>query len=101
MKNFNGTERKWYVHGCPSENKCHIGGKETYFIATVHGYGRNFEQVKANARLISAAPRLLKVLQSIQLSLKAHPDYVSGENQEFVDYVSIAEDVINKALGVK
>ena len=29
--------------------------------------------------------------------MKAHPDYVSGENQEFIDYVEMVEELINKA----
>lgn len=54
---------------------------------------------KANAQLIAAAPELLHRLNSLMLSIKAHPDYQTGRNQEFTDLVSLAEETINKALG--
>ena len=30
--------------------------------------------------------------------MRAHPDYMSGENQEFIDYVEMAEEMIDKAI---
>ena len=51
-----------------------------------------------NAVLISKAPEMLHLLNSMMLSMKAHPDYMSGENQEFIDYVEMAEEMIDKAI---
>jgi hypothetical protein len=51
----------------------------------------------SNARLIAAAPLLLKALESMSLSMRAHPDYTEGS--EFEDMVSTAEDAIKKARG--
>jgi hypothetical protein len=110
MKQFNGTIGKWQM--TTSALECDHNSE----IATIWGdneYGEGAtliahidkgagdEKALANATLIAVAPELLKTIQSMQLSMMAHPDYVSGENQEFIDYVSIAEDVINKALGIK
>lgn len=48
--------------------------------------------------LIAAAPDLLGMLNSLVLSITAHPDYVSGEEgDEWHDLVSLADDVIKKA----
>lgn len=51
-----------------------------------------------NATLIASAPEMLHLLNSMMLSIKAHPDYVSGNNQEFIDYVQMAEELINKVI---
>ena len=52
----------------------------------------------ANAKLIAAAPELLYRLNSLVLSVKAHPDYIFGEEgDEWHDIVSLAEETINKA----
>ena len=52
----------------------------------------------ANARLIAAAPELLYRLNSLVLSVKAHPDYIFGEEgDEWHDIVSLAEEAIKKA----
>ena len=56
------------------------------------------DQLRANAKLIAAAPDLLNRLNSIVLSVKAHPDYVNGqEGDEWHDIVELAEKAINKA----
>lgn len=58
------------------------------------------EEQIANAQLIACAPELLEALRSLILSVCAHPDYVFGkEGDEWHDLVSIADEVINKALG--
>ena len=56
------------------------------------------DQLRANAKLIAAAPDLLNRLNSIVLSVKAHPDYVNGqEGDEWHDIVELAEQTIKKA----
>ena len=57
-----------------------------------------YEQSEANAKLIAAAPELLYRLNSLVLSVKAHPDYIFGEEgDEWHDIVSLAEETIKKA----
>ena len=51
----------------------------------------------ANANLIAASPELFKALQSLTLSVSAHPDCVKGS--EFFDLVSIAEKALIRAVG--
>lgn len=51
-----------------------------------------------NATLIASDPEMLHLLNSMMLSIKAHPDYVSGNNQKFIDYVQMAEELINKVI---
>jgi hypothetical protein len=48
-----------------------------------------------NAKLIAAAPDLLKALQSMTMSMSAHPDCTEGG--EFKDMVDIAKAAIKKA----
>ena len=56
------------------------------------------DEAKANAKLIAAAPDLLHRLNNIVLSIKAHPDYVNGEEgDEWHDIVELAEQAIKKA----
>ena len=58
----------------------------------------HMDVVQANAKLIAAAPDLLHRLNSIVLSVKAHPDYVNGQEcDEWHDIVELAEKAINKA----
>lgn len=57
------------------------------------------EQENANAKLIAAAPDLFKALNSIVLSVKSHPDYVFGKDEdEWHDLISISEKAIKKAI---
>lgn len=60
--------------------------------------GRTEAESESNAKLIAAAPDLLHRLNSIVLSVKAHPDYVNGkEGDEWHDIVELAEQTIKKA----
>lgn len=56
------------------------------------------DETTANVKLIAAAPDLLHRLNSIVLSVKAHPDYVNGqEGDEWHDIIDLAEQTIKKA----
>lgn len=99
MKRFRGTKGKWFA----------VEYAGTYMIQDGEMYEDNNildsdiytkEVVDANAQLIATAPELLRVLIGMTLSMKAHPDYQLGKNQELIDYVESAEQVINKALGL-
>lgn len=60
--------------------------------------GRTKEEVNANAKLIAAAPALLDNLNKLLLSVKAHPDYVNGEDgDEWHDIIDLSEKIIKKA----
>ena len=82
MKQFKGTPGPWVFDDLAMKIK---------------GSG-DVEGMTVNAVLISKAPEMLHLLNSMMLSMKAHPDYMSGENQEFIDYVKMAEDMIDKAI---
>jgi len=59
----------------------------------------DIEEANANARLVSQAPNLLDRIEKLMLSVKAHPDYISGEDgDEWHDLISLSQEVINKAL---
>ena len=61
-------------------------------------FTRSKEEAISNAKLIAAAPELLHRLNSLVLSVKAHPDYIFGEEcDEWHDIVSLAEEAIKKA----
>lgn len=61
-------------------------------------FTRSKEEAISNAKLIAAAPDLLYRLNSLVLSVKAHPDYIFGEEgDEWHDIVSLAEETIKKA----
>lgn len=57
------------------------------------------EKAIANANLIASAPEMLRILNSLTMSVMAHPHYVFGKVAEWDDYVSTDQEVINKALG--
>ena len=61
-------------------------------------FTRSKEGAISNAKLIAAAPELLTRLNSLVLSVKAHPDYQFGEEgDEWHDIVELAEETIKKA----
>lgn len=115
MKKFKGTRGKWCVDK-KYTNTVVISDEKRGIIAECHeitdssnhlayiGDGtdwlNNPEEVAYNAILIETAPELLKTLIGMTLSMKAHPDYQLGKNQEFIDYVESGEEIINKALGL-
>lgn len=56
------------------------------------------KEVIYNSQLIAAAPELLDRLNKLVLSVKAHPDYVNGqEGDEWHDIIDLAEQTIKKA----
>jgi hypothetical protein len=55
------------------------------------------DEYEANARLIAAAPKLLSTLNSLMMSMSAHPDCTEGS--EFDDFVSLAKQAIQEATG--
>lgn len=118
MKRFKGTKGKWHSGEdmvIYDENGFEVTGvaypvriKEDWDKIAPHWGGKknkgityvdvSDEETIANRDLIATAPELLRVLIGMTLSMKAHPDYQLGKNQEFIDYVESAEQAINKAL---
>ena len=107
MKRFKGTKGKWSVEefnyvisATPNSNIQREGYHDEDELSLYGGYliAENILS-SHDAQLMATAPELLRVLIGMTLSMKAHPDYHLGKNQEFVDYVESAEQVINKALG--
>jgi hypothetical protein len=101
MKEFKGTrtrkgELKWIRSGMGFQ----VLTADSYHSICEATGKKNQEEQVANAQLIATAPELLDRLQSIVLSMKAHSDYQTGRNQEFIDYVELGEETISKALGV-
>jgi hypothetical protein len=40
--------------------------------------------------------QMVERLKSVRLSLMAHPGYVSGESQEFIDQVDLIEEILSE-----
>lgn len=101
MEEFKGTKGEWMVN----ENAI-ICNKITIAVTLLKNFALNTDgtmskdkEMEANAKLIAAAPTLLYRLNSLILSVKAHPDYVFGEDgDEWHDLISLSEEAINKAL---
>ena len=101
MKQFKGTPGPWVFDDLAMNIKGSGDVEDMTVIANVSprmNYSRGMTTQCKNAVLISKAPEMLHLLNSMMLSMKAHPDYMSGENQEFIDYVEMAEDMINKVI---
>ena len=61
-------------------------------------FTRSKEEAISNAKLIASAPELLDRLNKLVLSVKAHPDYVYGEEgDEWHDIIDLTEEIIKKA----
>ena len=103
MNKFKGTSGPWRVdvleriNGIINWSIVSCNGGAIADMLRFNPYAIPEDVIRANATLIAAAPEMLHLLNSIMLSMKAHPDYVSGENQEFIDYVEMVEELINKA----
>lgn len=99
MKEFKGTKGRWEnVGGVVFVGENIIA--DVFDGITEEHKPMDNDVIKSNSNLIASAPDLLDCLNGITLSMKAHPDYVSGENEEFIHYVEKAENTINKALGL-
>ena len=101
MKQFKGTPGPWVFDDLAMKIKGSGDVEGMTVIANVSprmDYSRGMATQCRNAVLISKAPEMLHLLNSMMLSMRAHPDYMSGENQEFIDYVEMAEEMIDKAI---
>ena len=91
------TEGRWLIDGT-RDTVCIDILCNDEVIATCWDDNEHVEELRANSKLIAAAPDLLHRLNSIVLSVKAHPDYVNGqEGDEWHDIVELAEQAIKKA----
>lgn len=101
MKQFKGTPGPWVFDDLSMKIKGTGDIEGMTVIANVSpkmDYSRGMTTQSRNAALIATAPEMLHLLNNMMLSMKAHPDYVFRKNQEFIDYVQCAEELINKAI---
>ena len=99
------TKGEWVFYETPNYHKpecsrIDVSSRESsLWICNVQNNGYIAEdEGLANAKLISAAPELLNRLNSLVLSVKAHPNYIFGEEgDEWHDIVGLAEEAIKKA----
>ena len=101
MKQFKGVSGPWVFDDLSMKIKGTGDVEGMTVIANVSpkmNYSRGMTTQCRNAALIATAPEMLHLLHNMMLSIKAHPDYINGKNQEFIDYVEMAEELINKAI---
>lgn len=107
MEEFKGTKGEWESRGYYSNGYIVIDfpkGSIIVYERCTNSMNdeekqKHIEESEANAKLIAASPTLLHRLNSLILSVKAHPDYVFGEDgDEWHDLISLSEEAINKAL---
>jgi len=60
------------------------------------GFNINIEG-NSSGNTVIESKEMLDLIYGMYLSMKAHPDYQVGENQEFIDYVEKAEDLLERA----
>lgn len=88
------TPGEWKVSGIIVES-------DELIICSCHSYTRkgscSNREAEANAKLMAAAPELLHRLNSLVLSIMAHPDYTGEENEEWTDLIESANGAIKKA----
>tara|TARA_R110000851_G_scaffold12260_1_gene42763 strand:- start:1 stop:363 length:363 start_codon:yes stop_codon:yes gene_type:complete len=119
MKEFKGTKGEWRIQEqfdspnliVDEENdtewhalSSYVFGNDKIIGETRYGTSVNggypsvniLSEMRANAKLIAAAPELLKALKSCVMSMQAHPD--CEENSEFEGFVNNGWEAINKAL---
>lgn len=80
------TPGPWRIHGVTKTTILNEEGKEIYDGAN---YQNNFEEAKANAKLIAAAPELLEALKNLV-------EYL-GEDWQHDQFLINAQEAINKA----
>ena len=91
------TKGEWKIERLnPTDDDiCVCVGDELISVLYEHA---DVKKCYANAKLIAAAPELLGRLKSLVLSVKAHPNYIFGEEgDEWHDIVGLAEEAIKKA----
>lgn len=104
MKEFKGTNGEWFVSGDMDNIWIHTGKfvETSTGIANVKCYDNQiprYEESKHNAKLIAAAPELLKATQLVYDMLSPITNQWEGRNTEAGQYVlSFLESAINKAL---
>jgi hypothetical protein len=87
---FKGTKGEWYVVGSePAEIA--TDKKSICFVGIQDYFNKDIEQ-RANAKLIAAAPELLKAL------IKSVESMEIADEVEFIDEIKQAKIAINKAL---
>ena len=92
------TKGEWIIDDIDILSEQGMAICQVYDASDSHILDQDMEVVSANTKLIAAAPDLLHRLNSIVLSVKAHPDYVNGqEGDEWHDIVELAEQTIKKA----
>lgn len=97
MEEFKGTKGEWYIENKKGINEFGSFGTDIssfyqrQFI-TIWGVNDKDEESESNAKLISAAPELLKALQMfVDFVDKQKPEYESS-------MVKLAKQAIQKAL---
>lgn len=73
MSEFKGTKEKWEID-FDSEEPTILIKSDNVDIATIEDFGEEFrEEIKANAKLIAAAPELLEALiEVVRISDRNH-----------------------------
>ena len=95
------TKGEWKVSDLgtvhASENRVYVhGNKEIAVVSDYKMEHKRFDEAKANATIIAAAPELLEALEGLLRDFKE----VIGENDlepPCAGYIGVAEDVIKKA----
>ncbi len=68
------------------------------FIGEIGGGLQSKTEIKANAKLVAAAPEMHRDLNSLILSITSHPEYIAGcEDDEWHTLVSLAQSTLEKA----